>query len=81
MSNTSGWILRPGRGKPSAPCYMSPSLLQSLDGEYFNVFIKMFKGTQHSVIQVNIFQAEKTIEIQLVRSTEVCSKILSEKDG
>ena len=28
-----------------------------------------------------IFKTEKTIEIQLVRPTEVCGKILSEKNG
>ena len=27
------------------------------------------------VIRVNIFQAETTVEIQLVRSTEVCGKV------
>ena len=31
---------------------------------------------------VNIFKSEKkTIEIQLVRPTEVCGKVLSEKNG
>ena len=33
------------------------------------------------VIQVNIFQTEKTIEIQLVRPTEVCGQVQSEKNG
>ena len=32
------------------------------------------------VIWVKIFKTEKTIEIQLVRLTEVCGKILSEKN-
>ena len=32
------------------------------------------------VIRINIFQAEKIIEIQLVRPTEVCGKVLSEKN-
>ena len=32
------------------------------------------------VIWVKIFKTEKTIEIQLVRLTEVCSKVLSEKN-
>ena len=32
-------------------------------------------------IWVKIFKIEKTIEIQLVRPTEVCSKVLSEKNG
>ena len=31
------------------------------------------------VISVNIFKTEKTIEIQLVRLTEVCGKVLSER--
>ena len=31
------------------------------------------------VIWVKIFKTEKTIEIQLVRLTKVCSKVLSEK--
>ena len=31
------------------------------------------------VILVKIFKIEKTIEIQLVRLTEVCGKVLSEK--
>ena len=31
------------------------------------------------VIQVKIFKTEKTIEIQLVRLTEVCGEVLSEK--
>ena len=31
------------------------------------------------VIWVNIFKTEKTIEIHLVRPTEVCGKVLSEK--
>ena len=31
------------------------------------------------VIWVNIFKTGKTIEIQLVRQTEVCGKVLSEK--
>ena len=30
---------------------------------------------------VKIFQTEKTIEIQLVRLTEVCGKVLSEKNA
>ena len=30
---------------------------------------------------VKIFKTEKTIEIQLVRLTEVCHKVLSEKYG
>ena len=30
---------------------------------------------------VKIFKTEKTIEIQLVRLTEVCSKVLSEKNA
>ena len=33
------------------------------------------------VKRVNIFKTEKTIEIQLVRPTEVCGKVLSEKNG
>ena len=32
------------------------------------------------VILVKIFKTEKTIEIQLVRLTEVCGKVLSEKN-
>ena len=32
------------------------------------------------VIWVKIFKTEKTIEIQLVRLTEVCGKVLSEKN-
>ena len=32
------------------------------------------------VIWVKIFKTEKTIEIQLVRLTEVCGKLLSEKN-
>ena len=31
------------------------------------------------VIQVKIFRTGKTIELQLVRLTEVCGKVLSEK--
>ena len=31
-------------------------------------------------IRVKIFKTEKTIQIQLVRLTEVCSKLLSEKN-
>ena len=31
------------------------------------------------VIWVNIFKTEKTIEIHLIRLTEVCDKVLSEK--
>ena len=30
---------------------------------------------------VKILKTEKTIEIQLVRQTEVCGKVLSEKNG
>ena len=33
------------------------------------------------VIRVNIFQTETTIEIQLVRPTEVCGKEYSEKNS
>ena len=33
------------------------------------------------VIWVKIFKTEKTIEIHLVRPTEVCGKISSEKNG
>ena len=33
------------------------------------------------VICVKIFKTEKTIEIQLVRLTEVCGKVLSEKNA
>ena len=33
------------------------------------------KGTQHAAKWVNKFQAEKTMEIQLVRPTEVCGKV------
>ena len=33
------------------------------------------------VIWVNIFKTEKTIETQLVRLTEVCGKVLSEKNA
>ena len=33
------------------------------------------------VILVNIFKAEKAIEIQLVRLTEACGKVLSEKNA
>ena len=32
------------------------------------------------VIWVKIFKTEKTIEIQLVRLTEVCGKVLSERN-
>ena len=33
------------------------------------------------VISVKIFKTEKTIEIQLVRLTEVCGKVLNEKSA
>ena len=33
------------------------------------------------VIWVNIFKTEKTLEIHLVRLTEVCGKVLSDKYG
>ena len=33
------------------------------------------------VIWVKIFKTEKTIEIQLVRLTEVCGKVFSEKNA
>ena len=33
------------------------------------------------VISVKIFRSEKTIEIQLVRLTEVCGKVLNEKNA
>ena len=33
------------------------------------------------VIWVNILKTEKTLEIQLVRLTEVCGKVLSEKNA
>ena len=33
------------------------------------------------VIWVKIFKTEKTIEIQLVRLTEVCGKVLSKKNA
>ena len=33
------------------------------------------------VIRIKIFKTEKTIEIQLVRPTEVCGKVLSEKNA
>ena len=33
------------------------------------------------VIWVKIFKTEKTIEIQLVRLTEVCGKVLSENNA
>ena len=40
-------------------------------------------NTQHSgqMGQNNLFKTEKTIEIQLVRLTEVRGKVLSEKNG
>ena len=37
--------------------------------------------TQHVVKRVKIFKIEKTIEIQLVRLTEVCGKILCERNA
>ena len=33
------------------------------------------------VVWVKIFKTEKTIEIQLVRLTEVCGKVLSDKNA
>ena len=36
--------------------------------------------TQHAALWVEIFKTEKTIEIQQVRLTEVCGKVLSEKN-
>ena len=33
------------------------------------------------VIRIKIFKTEKTIEIQLVRLTEVCGKVSSEKNA
>ena len=36
---------------------------------------------QHSDHVGQVFKNEKAIEIQLVRSTEVCGKVLSEKNG
>ena len=33
------------------------------------------------VIWVKVFKTEKTIEIQLVKPTEVCGKVLSEENG
>ena len=33
------------------------------------------------VIWIKIFKTEKTIEIHLVRLTEVCGKVLTEKNG
>ena len=33
------------------------------------------------VVQVKIFKTEKTIEIQLIRLTEVCGKVPSEKNA
>ena len=33
------------------------------------------------IVWVKIFKTEKTIEIQLVRLTEVCGKVLNEKYG
>ena len=38
-------------------------------------------NTQHSGHEGQIFKTEKTIEIQLVRPTEVCGKVLSEKNA
>ena len=38
-------------------------------------------NTQHSAHMGHNFQTEKTIEIQLVWPTEVCGKVLSEKNG
>ena len=42
-----------------------------------NVCLQHLKGhnTQHSGHRVNLFQTETTIEIQLVRPTEVCGKV------
>ena len=38
--------------------------------------------TRNIVVKwVKIFKTEKTIEIQLVRLTEVCGKVLSEKNA
>ena len=37
--------------------------------------------TQHAAKWVKIFKTEKTIEIQLIRLTEVCGKVLSEKNA
>ena len=32
-------------------------------------------------MSLNIFKTKKTIEIQLVRQTDVCGKVLSERNG
>ena len=46
----------------------------------YAIFVLKGHNTQHSsFIRVNIFQSENRIEIQLVRPTEVCGKVLSEK--
>ena len=43
----------------------------------------LYSDPTHSiaVIWVKIFKSEKTIEMHLVRLTEVCGKVLSEKNG
>ena len=42
----------------------------------------LFDPTRSIVVKwVKIFKTEKTIEIQLVRLTEVCGKVLSEKNA
>ena len=48
----------------------------------FNMYVTLRDTTRSIVvIQVKIYQAEKTIEILLLRPTEVCDKVYSEKNG
>ena len=54
--------------------FMQPIFLMSANGsQYYHVL----KGHNTSIVvtRVNIFQTETTIEIQLVRPTEVCGKV------
>ena len=43
----------------------------------------MKNGPTHSIVDiwVKLFKNEKTIEVHLVRLTEVCGKVLSEKNA
>ena len=45
------------------------------------MFHLKWPNTQHSGQMSQKLKTEKTIEIQLVRPTDVCGKVLSEKNG
>ena len=48
-------------------------------GSFFGIWAKSDPACSIVVMWFKIFKTEKTIEIELVRLSEVCGKVLSEK--